>query len=154
MCDVDRRSNEGSASLEVRIKAKEEVLAEAFRAADIKKLAASDLPLPKTYEPPSLISVLNRLLAPTAPPTPVTATPVPVTPVPQAPAPVTPPVPRAPPSTPVLRALAPAPVPVPPTPVPLAPAPEPVQKVSVPDQRSEVIQTADEQRNIQPADLR
>ncbi|XP_053175396.1 putative ATP-dependent RNA helicase TDRD12 [Scomber japonicus] len=64
---VDRRSDCGSASLEVRIKAEEEVLAEAFRAAEIKKLAAPDPPRPKTYEPLSPVSILNRFLIPATP---------------------------------------------------------------------------------------
>ncbi|CAK6977923.1 putative ATP-dependent RNA helicase TDRD12 [Scomber scombrus] len=92
-------SDGGSASLEVRIKAEEEVLAEAFRATEIKKLAAPDLPRPKTHEPLSPVSTLNRFL-------------IPATPAPQ------------------------------------------VQTVSAHDQRSDIVQAADEQRSIQTADLR
>ncbi|XP_067446784.1 putative ATP-dependent RNA helicase TDRD12 isoform X3 [Thunnus thynnus] len=89
-------SGDGSASLEVRIKAEEEVLAEAFRAAEVKKLAVPDPPHLMTYEP---VSLLNQFL------------------------------------------------------VPAPPAPE-VQTVSVYDQKSPSdIQTADQQTNIQTADL-
>ena len=63
---VDCRSGDGSASLEVRIKAEEEVLAEAFRAAEVKKLAVPDAPHLMTYEP---VSSLNQFLVP-APPAP------------------------------------------------------------------------------------
>ncbi|KAM7415279.1 hypothetical protein PAMA_019888 [Pampus argenteus] len=61
------RLGDGAASLDVRIKAEEEVLAEAFRAAEIKKLAAPDPPRLKTYEPLSPISSLNQFLVPAPP---------------------------------------------------------------------------------------
>ncbi|KAM7397264.1 hypothetical protein PAMP_020249 [Pampus punctatissimus] len=61
------RLGDGSASLDVRIKAEEEVLAEAFRAAEIEKLAAPDPPRLKTYEPLSPISSLNQFLVPAYP---------------------------------------------------------------------------------------
>lgn len=61
---VDCRSQDGAASLEVRIEAEEEVLAEAFRAAEIRKLTASDSPHLKTHEPLSPVSLLNQFLVP------------------------------------------------------------------------------------------
>lgn len=61
------RSGDGPASLEVRIKAEEEVLAEAFRAAEVSRLA--DPPHLEPCEPLSPVSSVIQSLAP-APPVP------------------------------------------------------------------------------------
>lgn len=56
---------DGPESLEVRIKAEEELLAEAFRAAEVSQLAV--LPELEPCEPPSPASLVNQSLVPVPP---------------------------------------------------------------------------------------
>lgn len=56
---------DGPESLEVRIKAEEELLAEAFRAAEVSQLAV--LPELEPCEPPSPASLVNQSLLPVPP---------------------------------------------------------------------------------------